>query len=165
MVPAMQRGRDAHAPRTALEPQREIDVPMLEQIGDREDNLEEDDRFGRSANEGHRGEANGKREEEFSRVEADPRGRREGRVRMMHLVEAPEEWNAVVGPMPAVRDEIESNDGGRDGERPWHGQGIQRAESGLRGPAGDSAGARSAHDPDDDEVDEPEGAIHPQTTS
>src|SRR2546427_8767051 len=114
---------------------------MLQEVRDGEDHLEQHHSLGGSANQRHCGETNGKGEEEFTRMEADPRGRREGRVRVMDLVEAPQEGNAMVGPMPAVGNEVQSDESGGNGEPPWYRQGVQHAESRSRRPACDRAGA------------------------
>jgi hypothetical protein len=62
---------------------------VLDEIGDGEHDLEQHDRRGRRANQDDSGQANGKREQEFAGMEADPSRRRERRVRMVNLVEAP----------------------------------------------------------------------------
>jgi hypothetical protein len=97
-------------------------------------------------------------------MEADPGRRRERRVRMVNLVEPPQQRNAMVRPMPEVGNKVQGHDRGQDAEPPGRSQRVQQAESRVRRPAGDRARARPAHGSDDDQVDEPQAPVHSPAT-
>src|SRR5262245_16725477 len=98
-------------------------------------------------------------------MEANSGGCGEGRVRMVNLVKAPEERHAMVGPVPEIRDEVQGDDGDRDAEPPGRRYRVQHADAVAGRPAGDRARARAAYDAQDDEVGEPEAAVHGPATA
>src|SRR5262245_46063779 len=104
---AVQRGRDEESPQRVLDAAGQVDVAMLDEVRDRERDLEDQDRLDRCAQEHDGGESNRKREQQLPGVEANARRDGKGRVRMVDLMEAPEERNAMVRAMPAVRDGVQ----------------------------------------------------------
>src|SRR5262249_34812 len=87
----------------------------------------------------------------------------ERRVGMVNLVEAPEEPYAMIGAVPEVGNEVESDDGDRDAEPRGCWRRIQDADAVAPRPPGDSAHARPAYDTEDDEVGEPDTSVHVPT--
>src|SRR5262245_55838981 len=98
-------------------------------------------------------------------MEANPGGCGEGRVRMVNLVKAPEKRHTMVGPVPEIRDEVQDDDSDRDAEPLGRRNRVQHADAVGSRPAGDRARACSACDSNDDEVGEPEAAVHGPTAA
>jgi hypothetical protein len=148
VVPAVECRCDEQALDDRLEARGQIEVAVLEEIRDAEDELEEQHGLGRYP-EGHDGrEAHGRGEEELSRVEAEGGRHVEARVRVMDLVEAPEDRHLVIGPMPEVGDEIEPQDPDAEATKfpPFRGV-LSGQPGGLSGETGGSS-PRARRGPD-----------------
>jgi hypothetical protein len=78
--------------------------PCTSRFANPKDELEEEHALRRHPEGYDRGEADGEGEEEFARVEAQRRGDMKVRVRVMNLVQPPEDRHLVVGAMPEVGD-------------------------------------------------------------
>jgi hypothetical protein len=108
VVSAVERRRDEDALDDRLEPSGQIEVPVLEQVGRAEDELEHEHALRRYTEEDDGGEPHGKGEQQLAGMETEGRRDVKARVPVVHLVEAPEERQPMIGPVPRVGDGVES---------------------------------------------------------
>ena len=88
-MPAMQGRRHEEAAQDSLDLERQIDVPVLAEVDERKDHLEDDHTGDRDTEHSNREEPERQREQQLTRVKPEGGGDRVVRIGVVSLVEPP----------------------------------------------------------------------------